>query len=373
MYSTQTRGAAGKREDGGKEPKSTTTMANRQTKKTSALICIKDFKEYFRRTYTGLFVEMALYGKESIQQGKLEGSDVHKCLDEVRHSILFLGQINKPRINPEEMPILEKFRSSSANPDAFKTHVPRTTPYSILLEMVVRAEGPGNSDAIKKTLEGLAERILKPYSPTQPKLPFFATVVSQSCFCDEEQGDDIINAPAMPFWGASLSCSGKEASEIMLALNCLFNWHPLVAQAVTFAQNNPDASGILKFPPTVISKAYKHNDLNLKLDECPPCSRCVTLFTSCTFMPCPEKMPIAKWKFGNCAENEAISNLLKSIRRVTSRVKAHCFQGTNCWGKMRMERIHEVNKYLSKRNWSGELLAYIPSGPHRSKVESTFS
>nr|XP_032824737.1 uncharacterized protein LOC116950784 [Petromyzon marinus] len=346
-----------------------TAGGNKTTKKRSGFNYIGDFKEYFRRTYTALFKEMSDYGRASILQKKLERSDVHKYLDEVRHSILFLGQIHKPTVNPADMPVLETFRRSSATPDAFKTHVPRTTPYSILLEMVVRAEGPGNSNAIKTTLEGLAERILKPYSPTKPKLPFFATVVSQSCFCDEEQGDDIINAPPMPFWGASLSSSGKEASKIMLALNCLFNWHPLVAQAVTFARNNPDASGILKFPPTVTSKAYKHNDLNLKLDECPPCSRCVTLFTSCTFMPCPETMVenIQKvyWEFGNCAETEAISNLLKGNTYLARKV-----EGTNDYIHMESERTAEANQWLNICKWPGGLEVFIPSGPRTPQASS---
>ncbi|XP_061426774.1 uncharacterized protein LOC133354164 [Lethenteron reissneri] len=314
----------------------------KETKEEKRLKFLKEYKNLFIVTYGALFCQMTHYAMQS----KLDKNEIYTYLDEARHAILFLGQINKPIVEPEEMSF-GKFQSG--NPDAFRTHVPRTTPYSILLEMVVRAEGPHNSDAIKKTLEVFAESILK----QNKKMYFYATVVSKSDFNDIDHKGNPKKATPEPYWGASLSCSGRKVSQIMLALNCLFNWHEKIAEAVTFAQNNTEKGGILEFPRIVTSEAYKHEDFTLIAH--PPCSKCVQVFASCTFKPTVEIPKNATWEFGNCAENESISKLLDGHPYLKNFVK-YCAQAT---GEQMPKLKTDPMQILKELKWSGELIQFI--------------
>lgn len=128
---------------------------------------------------------------------------------------------------------------------------------------------------------------------------FIASVVARSTY----QGpQDTANNTV--FFGASLACKGKAAKLIMIDLSCIKTWHGAVASAVL----SPKTGSATVFSDRVSCQAYqiKGNDYITK----PPCEKCHEIFKNVTFDP-PFKGPQnAEWKYGNCAEAEALSKLL---------------------------------------------------------------
>ncbi|MGH0162782.1 UNVERIFIED_CONTAM: hypothetical protein FKN15_053370, partial [Acipenser sinensis] len=228
---------------------------------------------------------------------------------QVLHSIFFLGYIHKEKIMPTDF--LEGVRKNikTAFPEPFakyNTHLPTRTPFSILLDVVVKIKGSQNETQVMEYLLTLLKELSVP-KPT--KITYFnyytleATVI---CICHYERtGGGITNK----FYGASLSCKGPREREVIISLSCRHTWNLKVAYAVTLAGQG----GAIQFPQTVKCKAFKRIRIKDHYCEEPPCTNCINIFKGVMFEPRhSEANEEAKWPYGNCAETESLSKLLNA-------------------------------------------------------------
>lgn len=110
------------------------------------------------------------------------------------------------------------------------------------------------------------------------------------------------------YFGASLSCRSKTEREIMTAVSCAYVWHQIVSSAVTtsiISENNRQRKKSITIPSEVKCSAYSLKNMEPKA----PCLRCHELFGLSGHAK-NRNLP------GNCAETEAISNLLNAEHRV---------------------------------------------------------
>ncbi|XP_049332306.1 uncharacterized protein LOC125799490 [Astyanax mexicanus] len=212
------------------------------------------------------------------------GGRYSDLLDKMLHSIFFLGNIHCAWFDPEEIfndsEILELFRGPFEN---YTTEVPVRTPFSYFLELVVNTSE--NEQKVKNVLSETLQQCKG--SDNQYKL-----ISSVICICEES---------GRRYYGGSLSCSGDVEREIMTAVSCFHVWDNYVTSAVlsVFPEDRTEPVS-MTLPRTVESRAYAIEKLS---EVKAPCLRCHELFS----LPNHSK---SKNKPGNCAETEAISNLL---------------------------------------------------------------
>ncbi|KAF4080477.1 hypothetical protein AMELA_G00171680, partial [Ameiurus melas] len=253
-------------------------------------------------------------------------------IDEMLHSIFFLGYIYNPKLTPSEFFIkstidkLKKlFPESSQNftlelkdelmelfPEPFekyKTHLPTRTPFSILLNMMEILYG--TEDKIKENLQLLLEELKFPYplhrsgNEHQHYYILEATVI---CVCYSET--DL----QKKYYGASLSCRKGKAKSILIDLSCLKTWHEFVSHEVMSFTSGGRCNGIT-FPESVKCQAYFRDWNENVYREKSPCLKCKELFNLQD-----ADLGSVKHPYGNCAETECLSKLLcnnKDIREKT--------------------------------------------------------
>ncbi|MCI4395191.1 hypothetical protein PGIGA_G00177500 [Pangasianodon gigas] len=225
-------------------------------------------------------------------------TQMKQILDQMLHSILFLGNIHFSRYLPEYIfADVEMFHQTSEDfPGPFshyQTHMALRTPFSYFLELVTICYG-NDENIVKNTLS----EILHDCRKSGDQYPLISTVI---CICE---------SGASRYYGASLSCLSDQEREIMTAVSCVHVWHLNVSSAVMSVF--PDDTGeprSIKLPDTVKCRAYAVADIGqLK----PPCKRCNQLY-SLPGHTDHENPP------GNCAETEAISNFFKAEKHGNSR------------------------------------------------------
>ncbi|XP_053190120.1 uncharacterized protein LOC128373942 [Scomber japonicus] len=92
-----------------------------------------------------------------------EGSK--KFVDEILHSIFFLGKINKPQFLPEmifadDKQILENLKERYPKPfELYSTQLPRRSPFSCVLDMIVLQKGQKNENQILQSLRDLLNEL----------------------------------------------------------------------------------------------------------------------------------------------------------------------------------------------------------------------
>ncbi|MEQ2234869.1 hypothetical protein ILYODFUR_035809, partial [Ilyodon furcidens] len=84
--------------------------------------------------------------------------DTSELVDEILHSIFFLGEINRPAFSPRQLldddeDLLDCLMEAYPEPfRLYSSQLPRRSPFSCVLDMVVYLEGQENEDAIRTTL-----------------------------------------------------------------------------------------------------------------------------------------------------------------------------------------------------------------------------
>ncbi|KAJ8345978.1 hypothetical protein SKAU_G00301710, partial [Synaphobranchus kaupii] len=251
---------------------------------------------------------------------------------QILHSIFFIGFINLPRIEPEDiLPESTVTRLKEKIPDVFekyRSHLPTRTPFSILLDWVVHTAG----DNVMKTLLDLNEKMHIPKTNGMCGNDFClaSTVVSYCYFEDKKE-----NKIPRKYYGASVACTGKAKRDLFINLSCFKTWNRKVALGVCLAAKGNKS---ILLPKTVHSAAFTM--LNDQRDEDrtgnsgrigsgsgqryvprSPCEKCWEIFPEVVFSPSERDEKKAQWKHGNCAECEAISNLLNGEGAVDEGVK----------------------------------------------------
>ncbi|XP_058870642.1 uncharacterized protein LOC117404981 isoform X2 [Acipenser ruthenus] len=237
-----------------------------------------------------------------------------EVMTEVLHCIFFLGHIYKNPVPPEfffpTKELLQQYKELF--PRAFQqyaSHLPTRTPFSILLDLVLRRNGSTNSEAILKSLAKI-KKALQDDDQADNNYTLRATVITE---CYSGQGQE-------RFYGASLSCSGGVETKIMIALSCIQTWNEAVAHAVW----NVEKKGYIKFPRDVFCTAYKIDPESDSYVMIAPCSKCYTIFTGVTFEPpFSSERGSERFPFGNCAETESLSHLLDAEENVRNETRAY--------------------------------------------------
>ncbi|XP_047461416.1 uncharacterized protein LOC125020166 [Mugil cephalus] len=257
--------------------------------------------EIFRRNASMLIEKMV---ELSCQTPK----DSTVLVDEALHSIFFLGGINNPPCPPEviitDMEILNSLKESYPKPfELYSIQLPKRHPFSCVLDMIVQVTGREKENGIKEKLKELIRQLKQ---DARSKILYSFTI----CVSYIDIPDPV------KYYGVSMSTTGRTAGKIMVGASCLSAWDDDVAGAVM--TYNPDKSkkkyfdGTIILPDSVRCESFKL-DSGEKMN---PCRSCGNLFGLQTDENTDE------WPYGNCAEAESVSELLKSEHQVKEQVRA---------------------------------------------------
>ncbi|XP_047240463.1 uncharacterized protein LOC124879781 isoform X2 [Girardinichthys multiradiatus] len=222
-------------------------------------------------------------------------------VDEILHSIFFLGTINKVPFSPKEIipdeDMFIQLKDKYSRPfECYETQLPRRSPFSCVLDMIVLQTGPENENQIIQTLRDLVI-ILKP-----------GFLVS-STICVSESNK------SSKQYGVSMSTTGPNAGRIVIAASCLSSyWDEYVADAVmTYYPEKTMKDyfdGTIKLPKDVTCRAYSIKS-GSEMEPCKSCGNLFGLHTTCQ----------KEWPYGNCAEVESLSNLFEKEKEVKEQSK----------------------------------------------------
>ncbi|XP_036421613.1 uncharacterized protein LOC118805114 [Colossoma macropomum] len=234
---------------------------------------------------------------EFVRETGIQGNDL---LDQMLHSILFLGNIHAARYPPEvifaDEDIYDKSMCAFPTPfTRYREDVPQRTPFSYFLELIVRYCGEHEEE-----VKAILREILRGCKKSDIQYPLISSVIS------------ICQVSNKRYYGGSLTCPGEIEREIMTAVSCLHVWHPYVSSAVlgVFPEDTTEPrfpDGAITLPDSVVCRAFDIENLS---EVKPPCERCHELYS----LP---NHTNNRNNPGNCAETEAISNLLVNEEGVT--------------------------------------------------------
>ncbi|XP_031163687.1 uncharacterized protein LOC116055795 [Sander lucioperca] len=225
-------------------------------------------------------------------------------VDEVLHSIFFLGKINYPPFPPEKIladdsDLLNTLPDLYPRPfDHYSSQVPRRSPFSCLLDMVVDLIGGDNEEEIMQQLLDFIDTL----GGKKNKKPLVSRTI---CVSQSNHPDSV------RYYGASVSANDPEAQRNLIAASCLSSiWDSYVAGAVMtfypepgnleFARK-PYFDGTIRVPAHVRCQTF--NLYNRRF--MPPCGSCGELFGLIT-------NETKGFPHGNCAEAESLSNLFRN-------------------------------------------------------------
>ncbi|XP_014850697.1 PREDICTED: uncharacterized protein LOC106922635 isoform X5 [Poecilia mexicana] len=249
----------------------------------------KDDSKVFKRNAFLLIDKM-------VEMASLIQEDTSELVDEILHSIFFLGKITQPEFSPRQLFVddVDMFDYlNEAHPEPFRLYssqLPRRSPFSCVLDMVVHLEGQENVDEIRTKLQELTQKLKEGAS----KKELYSTTICIS-------GD---NTDSVRHYGVSMSTTGRPAGQIMVSASCLNFWEQHVADAVMSyypEETRKTYSDVtIKLPDGVRCQAFDLKSGKVKI----PCFSCTNMFGLDT-------TDTQVWPNGNCAEAESLSNLLR--------------------------------------------------------------
>ncbi|KAF1386323.1 hypothetical protein PFLUV_G00093560 [Perca fluviatilis] len=239
-------------------------------------------------------------------------------VDEVLHSIFFLGKINKPPFTPkqilsDDVEVISHFKNKYPRPfDLYSSKeprsipVPRRGPFSCFLDMVVHLTGQDNKEEIIQELQQFIGTLKG--SVNEKPLVSRTICVSQS------------RSPgSVRYYGVSMSANAARRKKVLIGASCLRKWDSYVADAVMTFYPERGTEGFARktyFDGTiqVPEQHVRCETFDLYNGEVkPPCKSCHELFglTGHTGRVNP---------YGNCAEAESLSNLFQGDKAVRRKV-----------------------------------------------------
>ncbi|XP_067860162.1 uncharacterized protein [Heptranchias perlo] len=293
----------------------------------------------------------------SVRERKLLQDKGKAYFKEILHTILFYGNINRPRIEPEEIFDQREFQLLfSKYPDVFRkynTHLPTRPPYTVLLDVVVEIMGRNvEKRRVLNCLLDLTKQMVVEFTDAKSSKcgnVFVSTVISYSYFRDV----DVTNEKTDNYFGASLSCKGRQQRQIMIDILCCQTWHKDISLAVCIGNMNNTHAFL--FPPKVHSRAFNikpsapsatpdnQHDLavvgsasvqmpnSLEMSRTPrqlaslvpraPSKRCLDMFPNIQHDPRPVVQQNPYWEYGNQAECESLNQLLCANQQIVLRLE----------------------------------------------------
>ncbi|KAE8576098.1 hypothetical protein XENTR_v10004057 [Xenopus tropicalis] len=239
---------------------------------------------------------------------KLSSEEKNNYMQRLLHAIFFLGYINDPSVSPMEfIPSLnnlqELIKTKFPEPcEKYKTHLPRQTPYSILLEYIGRGMFNNNNElmeqlvAFNKSLWQLGDE--NGETLVANDFAFAAAVIAHSKYDDAKT--------SIVTYGASMSCKGKDLRKLMIAISTLHVWHKAISYAVCCGNKQVK----IKFRDHFYCNAYNFSTKEYAYIPVSPCSLCYCMYENVTFHPEFNSNKYASWAYGNCGETESFSKLL---------------------------------------------------------------
>ncbi|XP_017575543.1 uncharacterized protein LOC108440881 isoform X1 [Pygocentrus nattereri] len=221
-------------------------------------------------------------------------------MDEMLHSIFFLGYIHQDRLIPDDFFEISTAQQDMCNmfPGPFRkynSHLPTRTPFSILLDMM---EMLYSTERIKEELLHLLKEMKFPnplHKPGSKPEQYYTLESTVICECSDSD--------SQKHYGASLCCRKGAAKKILIDLSCLKTWHKYVSHAVmSFSSGAGDG---ITFPESLRCQAYVRNWKTNVYEERNPCFNCGNLFNLQD-----ADLDKVEYPFGNCAETECLSKLL---------------------------------------------------------------
>ncbi|XP_014850693.1 PREDICTED: uncharacterized protein LOC106922635 isoform X2 [Poecilia mexicana] len=314
----------------------------------------KDDSKVFKRNAFLLIDKM-------VEMASLIQEDTSELVDEILHSIFFLGKITQPEFSPRQLFVddVDMFDYlNEAHPEPFRLYssqLPRRSPFSCVLDMVVLQKRPENEDEVKQTLSDLVNRLKKGFLVS-------TTICISKSSNTESPAIRSNTVQQVQQYGVSMSTSGRNPGRIMIAASCLSSyWDEYVAAAVmTFYPDKKKKEyfdGTFKLSKGATCRAYNIKKASEMEPVMKPCKSCGNLFG---FQEtCQREWP---WPYGNCAEVESLSNLFKNDDQVKqqSRPQSDTFTPENR-EKVRDETLENLKKTLKTiqfKTWSGEF--YVP-------------
>uniref|UniRef100_UPI00398EEB3A uncharacterized protein n=1 Tax=Pristiophorus japonicus TaxID=55135 RepID=UPI00398EEB3A len=348
-------------ECGSISPNSVPTVPAVRRKKMVDIVKHEDLQlQNFIKSGNQFLKKVRSFFANSVREGKLPQVKAKAYFKEILHTILFFGSINLPVIEPESFFERAEFEQLSTKyPDVFQkhnTHLPTRPPYTVLLDAVVEITGARNVDGVLKCLLGLSEQVVVELTHAKSSKcgnVFVSTVISYCYFLNLY----ITNEKTDNYFGASVSCKGRQHKEIMIDILCCQTWHKDICLAVCIG--NWYKNQALWFPAEVQSMAYNitfngesspdpgtapdnQHDLTVggsagaqkpnssenitslsqraSLILRGPCERCLEMFPNISYHPSPEYHEHPYWEHGNCAECESLSQLLYANQQIATRL-----------------------------------------------------
>ncbi|XP_026205375.1 uncharacterized protein LOC113155080 [Anabas testudineus] len=251
-------------------------------------------------------------------------------VEEMLHGIFFLGEINRIPYSPEmifgsDVVMLQNLKQSYPDPfEFYLSQLPKRSPFSCVLDMVVYLAEEWNENLIKHMLQNINRQTQTNTNDLNTK----HLISSTACVsvCEEENGEEngkkacVSQKDKKPvrYYGVSMSTSGGDAGQIVIAASCLSYWDNYVADAVmTYYPRQVKKKyfdGTIKLPQ-VRCKAFSISDGV----EMSPCRSCQNLFGLRNYTA--DRSVPGKWAYGNCAEAESLSNLLKNESGIKEQVR----------------------------------------------------
>ncbi|XP_062841480.1 uncharacterized protein LOC134300932 [Trichomycterus rosablanca] len=239
----------------------------------------------------------------SILKLPIQANQLNKHMDEMLHSIFFLGHIHEFSLRPKDFfPTFTSYKKMKSNfPEPFKkynNHLPSRTPFSVLLSMMEKLYCTEERiiDELLLLLKKLnfPNPLHKPGNTCQQYYTLESTVI---CVCS--------GLGPQKYYGASLSCKGEAAKRIMIDVSCLKTWHEYVAHAVMSFYPDEASGDTITFPQSLRCQAYYRDWSKNVYEKRQPCLNCKNLFNLQNAETKRKDYP-----YGNCAETECLSKLL---------------------------------------------------------------
>ncbi|XP_065325968.1 uncharacterized protein LOC135932409 [Pelmatolapia mariae] len=258
-------------------------------------------------------------------------------VDEILHSIFFLGKINSIPFSPEEIisdgDILKALKEKYPRPFQFYlTQLPRRSPFSCVLDMIVLLKHPENEEQIKQSLQELIRELAPQF-----------LVSSIICISQKSKTDQ----NSKRYYGVSMSTNGRNPRTVVIGASCLSNWDEYVSGAVMtyYPKKKNYFDGTIEVPGNIRCEAFSLS----RGEQMSPCRSCHNLFGLNT-------EETKEWPYGNCAEPESLSNLLKNEKEVKNGTTVHDRSAEN---RQRAEKevrkdLQAVLRMIHFNTWSGE-------------------
>ncbi|XP_068120150.1 uncharacterized protein [Hyperolius riggenbachi] len=241
------------------------------------------------------------------------------------HSIFFFGQIYEPQIKPEEFIhdecSLKVYKNKFQEVfEKCQTHLACQSPYSILLEYMTTADDAKKPEPLKQNLKDINNSLLRNNKENESVAnDFSASVIAYSCARDTSISND-----TDWYYGASISYKDSVPRNIIISTSSLFVWDKAISYIVCCGDNGRG----LTFPNNVQCCAYRFNGKEWDYELIPPCIKCDKMFNVQYELEYKETTDKQTWPYGNCAEVESLSNLLRSNENLRNDVKEGDNNGT---------------------------------------------